>query len=72
MLLSIGSLTIVDELMLWMGDRALALPCSLKHSDSASEQADSTTECALHVFILLRSLTSGAALLHAADERMKE
>ena len=69
---SIGSLTLVDELMVWMGDRPLALPGSLQHNNIASEQADSTTECALHVFILPRSLTSDAALLHAADERMKE
>ena len=46
-------------------------PCSQQHSDSASERADSITPCALHVFMLLCSLTSDSALLHTVDERIE-
>ena len=46
-------------------------PCSQQHSDSTSEQADCITQCASHVFMLRCRLTSGSALLHAVDERIK-
>jgi len=68
---SIGSLTFVDVLMLSVENRSLAHPCSQQHSNSASERADCITQCASHVFMLLCSLTSGSALLHAVDERIE-
>ena len=71
MLLSICSFTIVDELMLWVENLSVVHPCSQQHSNSASEQADCIAQCASHVFMLLRSLTSGSALLHAVDDRME-
>ena len=71
MLLSISSLTMVDELMLGEENLSVVHPCSQQHSNSASEQADCITQCAPHVFMLLRSLTSGSALLHAVDDQME-
>jgi len=46
-------------------------PYSQPHSNSASEQADSITQCATQMFMLLCSLTSGSALLHAVGDRME-
>ena len=71
LLLSISSLTIVDELMLCVVNLSVEHPCSQQHSNSASERADCITQCALHVFMLQCSLTSGIALLHAVDDRIE-
>jgi hypothetical protein len=68
---SICSLTFVDELMLCEANLSVAHPCSQQHSNSASERADCITPCASHVLMLLCSLTSGGALLHAVDERIE-
>ena len=71
LLLSISSLTIVDELMLRVENLSVVHPCSQQHSNSASERADCITPCATHVFMLQCSLTSGSALLHAVDDRIE-